>query len=87
MKLYDYDEAAAELRVEKSWLQRHIREFPRRKAGRDVHFTDADLERINELLHLEPEFGPLAAPVTAPAAAGAHPLAALKPLPARKRAS
>lgn len=86
MKLYDYAEAAAELRVNEKWLREHIREFPRRKAGRVVHFTDADLARINELLHREPEFGPLARPVPLPESPGGHPLADLKPLPGRRRA-
>jgi hypothetical protein len=86
VKLYDYAEAAEELRVEESWLRKHIREFPRRKAGKKVHFTDADLDRINELLHLEPEFGPLVRPVPVPQSTGGHPLTALKPLPGRNRA-
>jgi hypothetical protein len=87
VKLYNYDEAAAELRVEKSWLQRHIRELPRTKKGRRVHFTEEDLHRINELFHLEPEHGPLARPVLVPSVPGAHPLAALKPLPGRRRST
>ncbi|WP_031514763.1 helix-turn-helix domain-containing protein [Streptomyces sp. NRRL F-5123] len=87
MTIYDYDEAAAALRVEKSWLQRHIKELPHSKKGRVVTFTDADLERIDQMHHHEPSYGPLAKPAPAPAVAGVHPLAALKPLPARKRAS
>ncbi|NUP52316.1 MAG: helix-turn-helix domain-containing protein [Catenulispora sp.] len=83
MKLYDYDEAAAELRVSKTWLQRHIKELPRTKKGRVVHFTDEDLRRINEMFHLEPESGPLAAVAPVPVTTGGHPLAHLKPLSGR----
>lgn len=79
----NYDEAAAELRVEKTWLQRHIRKLPHGKLGRFVYFTDADIERIDALFHHEPESGPLARPALVPATPGGHPLAHLKPLPAR----
>jgi hypothetical protein len=85
VKLYDYAEAAEELRVEESWLRKNVRQFPRRKAGKKVHFTDADLDRINQLLHLEPEYGPLAKAAPAPTGIPGHPLADLKPLPARSR--
>lgn len=82
-----YDAAAAELGVSKSWLQDHIKELPHGKISRFVYFTDADLERIDELFHHEPQSGPLAKPVLVSATSpGVHPLAALKPLPARKRA-
>lgn len=79
-----YPEAAAELGVKESWLRDNIRKLPHRKVGRVVYFLDADLERIDQLFHVEPEHGPLApvAPVTGP---GAHPLQNLKPLPARTR--
>lgn len=82
-----YDAAAAELGVSKSWLQDHIKELPHGKISRFVYFTDADLERIDVMFHHEPESGPLAKPVLVSATPpGVHPLAALKPLPARKRA-
>ncbi|WP_327376243.1 helix-turn-helix domain-containing protein [Streptomyces sp. NBC_01216] len=78
---YTYPEAAEELRIEESWLRRHIKELPHSKKGRVVTFTDADLDRIDAIFHHEPTVGPLA---TVPAsAAGPHPLAALRPLPAR----
>ncbi|NUS58646.1 MAG: DNA-binding protein, partial [Streptomycetaceae bacterium] len=51
------------------------------KQGRDVTFTDADLERIDAMHHHEPTTGPLAV-VPAPSN-GAHPLASLRPLPRR----
>lgn len=83
-----YAEAAAELGVEKTWLQRHRKELPHGKIGRFVYFTDADLERIDELFHNEPDSGPLAPPVPIQTKrTGEHPLAALKPLPSRRRAS
>lgn len=85
MKLYDYDEAAEELRVTKTWLQRHIKKLPHSKKGRVVTFTVEDLERIEALFHIEPEFGPLARPVPALEPAGGHPLADLRPLPSRAR--
>lgn len=53
-KLYDYGEAAAELRIEESWLRDHIRELPHSKFGGRVWFTDADLARIPSLFHHEP---------------------------------
>lgn len=85
MKRYKYAEAAAELRVEEAWLRRHIKELPHSKKGRVVTFTDADLERIDQIHHHEPTHGPLARPAPVPTTAGVHPLAALKPLPARSR--
>lgn len=81
MKRHTYPEAAKALRVEESWLRRHIKQLPHSKKGRVVTFTDTDLERIDALFHHEPTAGALAlvsspAPVT-------HPLAHLRPLPAR----
>jgi hypothetical protein len=74
-----YAEAAAELGVEVSWLQRHIKKLPHKKLGRVVYFTDADLERIDALFHHEPT------QAATPRAAGSQPsnVTALKPLPAR----
>lgn len=77
-RLYDYDEAAAELRVEKTWLQRHIKRLPHVKFGRDVLFTDADLDSITELHHHKPERATQPIPV-----GGGEALANLRPLPAR----
>jgi hypothetical protein len=78
-----YEEAAGELGIKESWLRDNIRKLPRTKVGRKVYFTDADLERIDRLFHVEPESGPLAQQAPTPAAAAGHPLAALRPLPAR----
>ncbi|MFC7906416.1 helix-turn-helix domain-containing protein [Streptomyces nigra] len=80
-----YPEAAAELGVEESWLRRHIKQLPHTKLGRVVYFTDADLERIDQLYHQEPATGPLAT-ATKPTSAAAHPLADLRPLPRRGKA-
>lgn len=81
----DYPAAAKELGVEESWLRRHIKKLPHTKLGRVVYFTDADLERIDQLHHHEPRTGPLAA--TKPTATAApHPLADLRPLPPRGKA-
>lgn len=76
-RLYNYDEAAVELRVEKTWLQRHIKRLPHVKFGRDVLFTDADLDAITELHHHKPERA------AEPVSAGGQALATLRPLPAR----
>lgn len=77
----NYPEAAREIGVEESWLRRHIKKLPHTKVGRTVYFTDADLERIDQLFHHEPTTGPLA---TTPApATGRHPLSHLRPLPRR----
>ncbi|RPK74504.1 helix-turn-helix domain-containing protein [Streptomyces sp. ADI95-17] len=78
---YKYAEAAEALRVEERWLRRNIRQLPHSKKGRAVTFTDADLERIDQMHHHEPTTGPLA--VVAAPASGAHPMAHLKPLPSR----
>ncbi|MFI0768566.1 helix-turn-helix domain-containing protein [Streptomyces melanosporofaciens] len=75
-----YPEAAAELRVEESWLRRHIKRLPHSKKGRVVTFSDADLEAIDAQFHHEPEQAPQLRAV------GAHPLAELKPLPSRRAA-
>lgn len=85
MTTYDYDEAAAELRTTKTWLQRHINELPHTKIGRTVTFSDDDVNRIRQIHHREPACGPLAAPTPAPIVSGRHPLADLKPLPARSQ--
>lgn len=82
----NFSEAAVELGIEPTWLRRHIKKLPHGKLGRFVYFTDADLERIDELFHHEPEFGPLAPPVPVPALpANGHPLADLKPIDTRRR--
>ncbi|MFC8859291.1 helix-turn-helix domain-containing protein [[Kitasatospora] papulosa] len=81
---YTYPEAAAELRCGERWLRRNIRRLPHSKKGAEVTFTEADLERIDQMHHVEPATGPLA--VKAGPTPGAHPLALLKPLPARTRA-
>jgi hypothetical protein len=79
---YTYADAAEVLPVEETWLRRHIKKLPHTKVGRVVYFTDADLERIDQLFHHEPTTGPLAAPHQ-PTAPGAHPLNHLRPLPRR----
>ncbi|MDK1473689.1 helix-turn-helix domain-containing protein [Streptomyces sp. 549] len=76
-RLHTYREAAAVLRIEESWLRRHIKRLPHIKLGRQVLFTDADLERITLLHHHEP------GTATAAPAPGQHPMAHLVPLPAR----
>ncbi len=78
---YTYPEAATELRVEESWLRRHIKKLPHSKKGRVVTFSEADLDAIDEQFHQLPRGGPLA--VLPGGSAGAHPLAHLKPLPGR----
>lgn len=83
MKRHTYAEAAAELRVEESWLRRHIKRLPHSKKGRVVTFSDADLERIDQIHHHEPTTGPLALAPAAPATASVHPMAHLRPLPSR----
>lgn len=83
MNRHTYPEAAEILRVEESWLRRHIKKLPHSKKGRAVTFSDADLERIDALHHHEPTVGPLAAaPVLVPGD-GSHPLRHLRPLPRR----
>ncbi|MFB7007851.1 MULTISPECIES: DNA-binding protein [unclassified Streptomyces] len=78
---YTYAKAAKELCVEERWLRRNIKQLPHSKKGRTVTFTDADLERIDQMHHHEPTTGPLA--VVAAPTSGAHPMAHLKPLPSR----
>ncbi|MEU9134647.1 helix-turn-helix domain-containing protein [Streptomyces sp. NPDC048404] len=80
---HTYPEAAAILRVEESWLRRHIKKFPHSKKGREVTFSDADLDRIDALTHYEPTTGPLAAVPTPQMGAGSHPMSSLRPLPRR----
>lgn len=82
MKRYTYPEAAKELRVEERWLRRNIKRLPHAKKGRNVTFSDEDLDRIDALHHYEPTNGPLAI-VPAPVSSGAHPLVNLRPLPPR----
>jgi hypothetical protein len=81
MRRYTYPEAAEYLRVEERWLRRNISRLPHSKKGRVVTFTEADLERIDQMHHHEPTTGPLAI-VPAPSS-GAHPMAHLRPLPSR----
>ncbi|SEC01898.1 hypothetical protein SAMN04490357_0976 [Streptomyces misionensis] len=81
-----YAEAAAELPdgVTETWLRRHIKKLPHSKLGRVVYFTDADIERIDQMFHHEPVVGPLAAAPGAAPAAGPHPMGHLVPLPSRR---
>lgn len=81
---YTYPEAAEVLRVEERWLRRNITDLPHSRKGKTVTFTDADLDRIDAMFHHEPTGGPLAVAPSAPVSSAAHPLAALKPLPARR---
>ncbi|WP_330349630.1 helix-turn-helix domain-containing protein [Streptomyces sp. NBC_00582] len=83
---HTYPEAAAILRVEESWLRRHIKQLPHSKKGRKVTFSDADLDRIDALHHHEPTTGPLATPAAPASAPGSHPLSNLRPLPRRGKA-
>lgn len=84
-----YEQAAAELPegITQTWLRRHIKKLPHSKVGRVVYFTDADLERIDQLFHHEPSTGPLAPVRSLPSAEqGSHPMGHLKPLPSRRAA-
>lgn len=83
---HTYPEAAQVLRVEESWLRRHIKQLPHSKKGRVVTFSDDDLARIDALTHYEPTAGPLAAAPPVKASAGPHPLSSLRPLPRRGQA-
>lgn len=79
-----YHEAARELGITVTWLQRHIKKLPRSKVGRTVYFTDADLTRIDELFHHEPTAVKETA-VTSSATAMPRPVTALRPLPSRSQ--
>jgi hypothetical protein len=87
MKLYDYAAAAEELGIKESWLRDHIGDLPNSKIGREVKFTDADLERIVQIFHREPTTGPLAKATSAVAAetAGTHPMSELRPINTRRK--
>jgi hypothetical protein len=80
---HTYPEAAEILRVEESWLRRHIKDLPHSKKGRVVTFSDDDLDRIDTLKHHEPTTGPLALVPSRQTGAGSHPLSSLRPLPRR----
>ncbi|MGW4876558.1 helix-turn-helix domain-containing protein [Streptomyces sp. NPDC004262] len=79
---HTYPEAAVILRVEESWLRRHIKKLPHSKKGQVVTFSDDDLNRIDLQFHHEPTPGSM--PQQPAAASGSHPLAHLVPLPARR---
>lgn len=83
---HTYPEAAAILRVDETWLRRHIKKLPHSKKGRTVTFSDADLERIDALHHHEPTTGPLAAAAAPSSGSNPHPLGQLRPLPRRGKA-
>ncbi|WP_199572667.1 helix-turn-helix domain-containing protein [Streptomyces murinus] len=83
MTRHTYPEAAEILRVEESWLRRHIKRLPHSKKGRVVTFSDADLDRIDALFHHEPTAGPLVS-VPMPRPIGANPMSHLVPLPSRR---
>ncbi|WP_055534848.1 helix-turn-helix domain-containing protein [Streptomyces graminilatus] len=80
---YTYPEAAHELRVEESWLRRHIKRLPHAKKGRVVTFSEDDLDRIDTLHHHEPSAGPFAQESVPSAGASLHPMSHLRPLPSR----
>jgi len=44
-----YDEAAAELKLPKSWLQKHIKSLPHSKFGLYVRFEDEDIAAIRAM--------------------------------------
>lgn len=85
--IHTYEEAAEKLRVPETWLRKHISRLPHSKKGRVVTFSDSDLERIDALHHYEPTAGPLALVPAPQPSTEPHPLAQLRPLPARGRAS
>lgn len=80
---HTYPEAARILRVEESWLRRHIKQLPHSKKGRVVTFSDDDLARIDALTHYEPTTGPLSVAPLPQTGSGPHPLSNLRPLPRR----
>lgn len=55
LRLRGYSEAAAFLKVEESWLRRHIKKLPHTKIGGRVLFTGNDLDRIISMFHHDPE--------------------------------
>jgi len=82
-RLSDYSEAAAVLKVEESWLRRHIKKLPHTKLGGRVLFTDSDLQGIVAMFHHEP--GTAApGPTTSRTNDVFHHLGALRPLPRSK---
>ncbi|MER7930531.1 helix-turn-helix domain-containing protein [Streptomyces sp. NPDC096057] len=82
-----YPEAAKRLGVDESWLRRHIKKLPHSKKGRVVTFSDADLQRIDDVIfHHEPTTGPLAVAPAPSSGASSHPMNYLRPLPSRSRA-
>ncbi|WP_422132277.1 helix-turn-helix domain-containing protein [Streptomyces misionensis] len=82
-----YAEAAKELRIQESWLRRHIKQLPHTKLGRTVYFTDDDLRRIDALFHHEPTAGPSVTVALPSRSVGAHPMGHLVPLPSRRSGS
>lgn len=74
---FTYPEAADELRVDESWLRRHIKKLPHSKKGRVVTFSAEDLDRIDAMHHHDPA---VARPV---AATASDAVATLRPLPRR----
>ncbi|WP_323180382.1 helix-turn-helix domain-containing protein [Streptomyces sp. NBC_00102] len=78
ISLHSYAEAAAVLKVEESWLRRHIRKLPHSKLGGHVRFTDEDLRRVVDLFHQEPSTVKLATPGDTGALG---PLRSLRPIP------
>lgn len=83
---HTYPEAARVLRVNETWLRRHIRKLPHTKLGRTVYFTDPDIERIDSLFHHEPTAGPR--PLKPVSTAGFRPYSTsgLVPLASRRSA-
>ena len=75
--MYDFAEAAEQLGCEERWLRDNSARLPRTKFGRRVRFTEADLERIREMHHVEPGGASQHKPEAATAGQ-------LKPLPARR---
>ncbi|MFJ6440222.1 helix-turn-helix domain-containing protein [Streptomyces sp. NPDC091649] len=74
---FTYPEAAEELRVDESWLRRHIKALPHSKKGRVVTFSAEDLDRIDAMHHHEPSVAKQVA------ASGSEALTMLRPLPRR----
>jgi hypothetical protein len=79
MRMHTYAEAAAELNIPQSWLEKRKDQLPHTQFGAYVRFSDADLDEIREMHRVRP--------VVADAPATDLPgiLLDLKPSPARHR--
>lgn len=81
MKMHTYAEARIELKLPKGWLERNIKRLPHTAFGRNIRFSDEEIDLIRAMHAVRPAEAP------APVAGVPAVLLSLKPAGARHRSA